>query len=468
MNSITNTMSVTERRAALSLAMIYSLRMLGLFMILPVFSLYAENLADATPVLIGLVLGIYGFTQALLQIPFGMLSDRVGRKPVIIGGLVIFALGSVVAAAADTIWMVLLGRAIQGAGAIAAAVMALAADLTREEQRTKMMASIGMSIGFAFMLAMVLGPILEQWVGVPGIFLLTAVLAVLGIGVVVFIVPTPAQSRMHRDAQTVPSQIQSVLRNTNLVRLDFGIFSLHFILMASFLVLPLILSKEVKFPVAEHWTLYLPVLVLSVLAMVPLIILAEKYHQMKRVFIAAVLTIAVTQLAFYWVSVSFWLMAGVLWVFFIAFNLLEATLPSLISKIAPPDSKGTAMGVYSTSQFLGTFLGGILGGVVYNEFGLQAVFILNGLVASVWFSIALGMKNPRYLSNYVLNVGVTDQHTAQHLSVQLTLIRGVAEVVILAEEGIAYLKVDQKALDKEALLAYSKNEWKGDGIAVCK
>jgi len=457
-NSITNTMSAAERRAALSLAMIYALRMLGLFMILPVFSLYAEHLTGATPILVGLVLGIYGLTQAALQIPFGLLSDRFGRKPVIIVGLLIFALGSVVAASADSIWGVLLGRAIQGAGAIAAVVMALAADLSREEQRTKMMASIGMSIGFAFMLAMVLGPILNQWVGVPGIFVLTSVLAIFGIGVVVFVVPTPQCSRRHRDAQTIPSQLQSVLNNANLVRLDIGIFCLHFILMASFLVLPLILKHEIHFPASEHWKLYLSVLLLSMLAMVPFVILAEKYHQIKKVFIAAVLTIILAQLSLYWVSVSFWFLAFALWVFFIAFNLLEATLPSLISKMAPPDSKGTAMGVYSTSQFLGTFLGGILGGVVHHKFGLQAVFVLNGVVASVWFVVAFGMKNPRYLSNYLLNVGVTDEQTAQHLSVQLTQIRGVAEVVILPEDGIAYLKVDQKALDKEALLVYSKNQ----------
>jgi MFS family permease len=269
-------MNRQERRAAVSLAGVYALRMLGLFMILPVFALYAEHLEGVTPALTGLAIGAYGITQALLQIPAGLLSDRIGRKPVIIGGLLLFALGSVVAAAADAIHMVILGRALQGAGAIAAAVMALTADLTREEQRIKAMAMIGMSIGLSFAAAMVLGPVLNEWVGVPGIFWITALLALGGIGIVAFLVPRPTVTRRHREAEAVPAQFGRVLRNAELLRLDFGILVLHTLLTASFVVLPLLLRDVLDLASANHWKLYLPVLAASVLVMIPFIFLAGR------------------------------------------------------------------------------------------------------------------------------------------------------------------------------------------------
>ena len=256
-------MTRTEARSAASMAGIYALRMLGLFMILPVFALYADELEGATPALAGLAIGIYGMTQALLQIPYGLLSDRIGRKPVIIFGLLVFALGSAIAASADNIHLVIFGRALQGAGAIAAAVMALTADLIREEHRVKAMAIIGMSIGASFALAMVLGPVLNTWIGVPGIFWLTAVLALGGIAVVVLVVPNPVVTRVRRDAEAVPAQFASVLRDAQLFRLDIGIFALHLILTASFVVLPLALRDIAGLPANRHWEVYLPVLLLS-------------------------------------------------------------------------------------------------------------------------------------------------------------------------------------------------------------
>jgi len=292
-------MNPQESRAAFSLAGIYALRMLGLFLILPVFALYAERLDGVTPMLVGLAIGAYGLTQALLQIPFGMLSDRIGRKPVILGGLLIFAIGSVVAAMADSIWGVILGRALQGSGAIAAAVMALAADLSREQHRTKVMAAIGMSIGADFTLALILGPVLNSLIGVQWIFWLTAVLALGGIGITLFLVPTPETSRVHGDAEAVPAQFGRVLSNVNLLRLDLGIFVLHLIITSIFLAVPLVLRDMIGMESSSHWIIYLPVLLLSILFMVPFIVVAEKRNKMKPVFLGAVLALAIAQLGLY-------------------------------------------------------------------------------------------------------------------------------------------------------------------------
>jgi MFS family permease len=427
--------------------------MLGMFMILPVFALYAPKLEGATPALMGLAIGAYGMTQAILQIPFGLLSDRFGRKPVIAVGLLLFALGSVVAALSTSIYGVILGRAIQGAGAIAAAVMALAADLTREEQRTKAMAIIGMSIGFSFSLALVAGPILDHWIGLSGIFWLTAVLACLGIAVLYLVVPQPQVSRVHRDAEPVPAQFMGVLRDAQLLRLNYGILSLHLILTATFTVLPLILRDHLGMASAKHWHLYLPVMLLSVAAMVPFIILAERRRRMKQVFLGAIAVVALAEFGMAMWHVSFVSIALLLFVFYVGFNLLEATLPSLISKMAPSDSKGTAMGFYSSSQFLGAFIGGAAGGWLQGHFGIGGVLVFCGTVAVLWLLVAASMRSPRYLTTRMLRVGVVDAQQSRVLAQRFTQVRGVAEAVVIGEEGVAYLKVDNHALDEQALEA---------------
>jgi MFS family permease len=442
-------MTATERRATLALSGIFALRMLGLFLILPVFALYANHLQGHTPTLIGVAIGAYGLTQAFLQIPFGMLSDRIGRKRVITAGLLIFAAGSVVAALAHTMWGVILGRALQGAGAIAAAVMALAADLTREEQRTKAMAVIGMTIGLSFAVAIVTAPTLNHLIGVPGIFWLVAGLAILGVVVLHTRVPTPAHSTVHRDAEAVPGQLRGVLAHPGLLRLDFGIMSLHVILTANWVVLPVALRAQL--PAAHHWWVYLPVMALSVAAMIPFIILAERKRRMKQVFLGAVVALGLAELG---LSQGFHTLGGIgvaLFVFFTAFNLLEATLPSLISKVAPPAAKGTAMGVYSTSQFFGAFLGGSLGGWISGHFGVEGVFLLGASVAALWTVAAATMSNPRTLKSLLLHIGDVSEDEARRLAQRLSGVTGVAEAVVIAGDGTAYLKVDSHAVDEQAL-----------------
>ncbi len=444
-------MSTQERRAALSLGSIYAARMLGLFMILPVFTLFAADLEGYTPALAGIAIGMYGLTQALLQVPFGMLSDRIGRKPVITAGLIIFALGSVVAAMSDSIHGVIIGRGLQGAGAIAAAVMALAADLTREEHRTKAMAVIGMSIGLAFTVSLIAGPVIGSSLGLGGIFWATAALAFLSLAILHFAVPTPAVTRFHRDAEPAPDQFKEVLRDGQLLRLDAGILILHMVMTATFVALPLVIRDHGALPAGEHWKVYLGVLFASVLLMLPFIILAEKRRRIKQVFVGAILTLALAQLGMLNVQEGLFNLVLFMILYFGAFNILEASLPSLVSKVAPPQSKGTAMGVYSSSQFLGAFLGGAAGGWMLQHHGTGGVFALCVGAAVLWLVLALTMRSPRYLTSHMVHVGPVDDAQATHLAARFTKITGVAEAVVVAEDEVAYLKVDRHALDEQAL-----------------
>ncbi|HEX7970896.1 MAG TPA: MFS transporter [Thiobacillus sp.] len=441
-------MTRAEKRATSGLAAIFGLRMLGMFLILPVFALYAEHLPGGdNHTLVGLTLGMYGLTQALLMIPFGMASDRIGRKKVIIFGLVLFAIGSFVAASAHDIYWTIFGRAIQGAGAISAAITAMLADLTREEHRTKAMALIGSTIGLTFAASLVAGPALNHLVGVPGIFALTGVLALAAIWVVKVWVPDPLFSHFHADAEANPARLKDVLRNPQLLRLDFGIFALHAAQMAMFVVVPVALKNSGLAP-AQHWMVYLPVLLGSFVLMVPAIIYGEKRGKLKPVFVGAVALMLLAQLGLAFGIERFWGIVWALFFYFVAFNLLEASLPSLISKLAPVSAKGTAMGVYNTAQALGLFFGGAFGGWLAQHYGFHAVFLFCVVLMAAWLVASLSMTAPPAIKTRMFRVGVMPEDQAALLKTQLAGVAGVVEAVVLAEEGVATLKVSIKGWDE--------------------
>jgi MFS family permease len=434
-------LSSLEKRVAFSLASVFGLRMMGLFMIMPVFALYGQHLEGFSPLWVGIAIGAYGLTQAILQIPMGILSDKYGRKPIILGGLVLFAVGSVVAACSDHIYGVVLGRCIQGMGAIAAAVLALAADLTRDDQRTKVMAIIGMCIGFSFALSLLAGPLVAQHFGLEGLFWITAGLAILGMLIVQLLVPNPISQAPKGDTLAAPAKLKRMLFDPQLFRLDAGIFILHLVLTAVFVALPLNLV-DAGLVKEEHWMLYFPAFVGAFLLMVPMIVIGVKRNNTKTMFQLALVIMMAALLLMALFSHSLWLLSLAIVLFFTGFNYLEASLPSLIAKFCPVGEKGSAMGVYSTSQFLGAFCGGMLGGGAYQLVGASGVFFVAFILMLVWLLLSVGMEKPVLLKSVTLEAAIASRSEAQVMAQQLSQLEGVIEAMVVLEEKVAYLKVD--------------------------
>ncbi len=376
-------MSRIELRASFSLAAIFALRMFGLFLVFPIFALHAHTLPDGqNAALVGLAMGIFGLTQACLQIVFGMASDRYGRKPVIVTGLLLFAVGAGVAAASTTVWGLLIGRAIQGAGAISAAITALLADTTREQHRTKAMALIGGSIGLSFALSLVLAPMLYLQIGMSGIFVVIAILALLAIPLVIWLAPNAPK------VVTAPVSLLSVLRDRELMRLNWGVFVLHLSQVAMFMVVPSALIEMAEIPLTRHWEVYLPVVLLSFCLMLGMIVKAEKRGKMKAVFVAGIALLSLVQVGFATLPFSSLTLIVLLFAFFLGFHILEASLPSMVSRLAPASAKGAALGVYNTLQALGVGCGGALGGFLIQQWGARSVFILSAVLSLIWLIIA--------------------------------------------------------------------------------
>jgi MFS family permease len=361
--------------------------MLGLFLLLPVLALHARHLPDYTPELLGLAMGAYGLTQALLQIPFGRWSDRYGRKPVITAGLGLFALGSLIGMLAQGVLMLAVARAVQGAGAVSASVTALLADLTRQEVRTRAMAFIGISIGSSFVLALVLAPVLDARIGVPGIFGVMLALALVCIALLHLAVPAEPPRSGGSEGRDLTAMLE-ILRREPLRPLYMGVFALHFIMTATFISVPQALEQPLGIPSAEHWKVYLGVFVVSIAGTLPLVLRTERGGNGSSLFVLAIALLAVAQAILGLDHVHLWVVLAALTLFFAVFNYLEARLPALLTLAAPAADRGAALGVFATAQFLGAFGGGVVGGVLLGQFGIGGVFWGCAAMAAIWAVLA--------------------------------------------------------------------------------
>jgi predicted MFS family arabinose efflux permease len=442
-----NKYSAVEKRVVFSIASLYGFRMLGLFMVLPVMSLYFEGYHQYSAFMLGLALGVYGLTQAVFQIPLGLLSDKIGRRPVILAGLLLFIIGSVIAALADSALGVVLGRALQGMGAIASTLMALVTDLTAEQNRTKAMASIGGSIGISFAIAMVLGPVVAANFGLAGIFWLTALLGFVGAIIIINTIPKTFSMHKNRETQTDLQQLRSLLREPSLVRLNLGIFFLHLTLMAAFVVIPTVLVQQLEINLDQLWWVYLCLLGGGFIAMLPAMIFAEKRNAQKKIFVLAVALMTLATFVLGTVQGAL-ITLTMLFVYFAAFNLLEASLPSWLSKVCPVGNRGTAMGIYSTCQFLGTFAGGVLGGYALANVGIDGLFWLLAVILLFWCFLASTMVSPKPLQTLILPVGETK---ANEFVKSISNIVGVEDILLIEGEDLAYVKVNKTLIDMESI-----------------
>ena len=440
-------MNSVEKRAILGVGGIFALRMIGLFMIVPVFSVYGSNYTHATPFLIGLAVGIYGLGQAIFQIPMSLAADKFPRKPIIFLGLVLFAIGGMIAANATDIYEVIIGRALAGSGAVSAVLMALLADVTREEMRTKAMATMGLTIATSIMLAFAFGPLLVGSLGISGLFWLTSGFAVLAM-LLLLAVPTPMRVLKHNlDNKTIGQQLATVLKIGDLNRLHMAIFALHLTMTAIFVILPHQLSEVMGLSVRQQGLVYLPLLFIGFAIAIPFIIIAEKKRKMRQVFLAAIalMTAALALLAL-GSQVGVGIILGLL-LYFMGFNLLEATIPSWISKRAPVANKATAMGLNSSSQFFGAFVGGAMGGLLLNQPNLLACGIL-AIIMGAALLIILPIAQPPYLSS--TTVTIPKNINIQEWSRQMLAVDGVDELVVMAKEQVAYLKLDKTQLTDDS------------------
>ena len=431
-------MTSFEKRAVFSLSTIMSLRMIGLFMALPILSSYAStHFANSSAFLIGILVGIYGLPQALLQIPFGILSDKFGRKPLIFIGLLIFIAGSLVCFLAPSIYWMILGRALQGAGAIGSTILAMIADLTREEQRSKSMAIVGISIGFSFTIAMFLGPLIVDLSSINNLLLLTMGFRLLALRVLL-ITPTPQKSFRHLDTEPGLKSFFKLLRMPELTKLNLGIFILHAVFTASFVIIPIQLKQLV---VVNQWCIYLPTLIIASILSLICIGLAERKQQLKFYYLGGIIMLVIAQ-SFLWMGskqISLYVIG--LGLFFFGFSLLEAFLPSLISQAAPITRKGTALGIYSCSQFLGIFVGGLFGGWLFGQFGFAGAYLFCLSLILAWLVVAYFMQPPSYLTTLLLRISVQHQINWESIAMQLRALPGVIELQFIPEDSLAYIKL---------------------------
>ncbi len=447
-------------QTVIAVGLIMAFRMLGLFMLLPIFSVAALSLSGHTPFLIGAAVGIYGLAQACLQIPFGALSDKIGRKPVIVFGLALFALGSIIAGMSHSIYGVIIGRGIQGMGAIGSTSLALVADMTRDENRTKAMATIGMIFGLSFGVAIILGPLLNSHFGLQGIFYFTAILAVFAL-FLVYTIPTPP--KLSKNTNLPKQNFAAIFKRPDLMRLNFSIFTKHAIMSILFIALPPLLNLYVN-PQGYHQALfYCVVLTFSFFAMIPFVINAEKNRRIKGTLLGAVIVLISSQLMLYTLSNNAIDIGIILFLFFTAFTLMESILPSLVSKLAPLSIKGAAMGVYSTSQFIGIAFGGAIGGIIWKYTSLNFLFLFNAALATIWLVYLLSLKKVTYTSTFIFKCQQTATNDNSYDKV-INAIEGVKDYAIAAHEQLLYIKADKKIIDENKL----RNALEKANLLVCE
>ncbi|AKZ65823.1 MFS transporter [Candidatus Palibaumannia cicadellinicola] len=437
-------MNITELRAICGLGTIFTLRMLGIFMVLPVLTTYGIRLQGANVSLIGVAIGIYGFVQLFCQIPFGLLTDRLGCKPLIISGLLIFTIGSIIAALTNSIWGIIIGRALQGAGTITAAVMAMLSDLTREQHRTTAMAVIGVSVSIAFAIAIVLGPIITNIIGLSGLFFLIAVLTIVSILITLFIVPTSHHHKINRNVSIVSESIKNVITNKQLIKLNFGIFCLHTILMLSFITLPHMMTSASLLPV-DQWKVYLVAILFSLATVVPCTIYAEMKQCIKTVFLCGITILLCSEIILLSAGTNKCIVFIGIQLFFVAFNIMEAIIPYFISKEAPAGLKGTAMGIYSTSQFSGVAFGGIIGGWLFQLRGAELIFLVGVSITLIWLLISTTINEPPYVISLRIDMPSKMSTSKKQQLVQILIAElYVIDVLLIPEENSAYIKVNKK------------------------
>jgi len=442
-------MNRQELKAVLAIALLYIIRMMGLFMVLPVLPILGPEYEGGTPLAIGLALGIYGLSQAILQIPLGLLSDKFGRKPVIYSGLVLFILGSLVAAFADSIEIVIVGRLLQGCGAISSSLLALVADVTRTENRTKAMAIIGISIGSSFGISLVIGPLISNQFGLSGIFAATAVAGVIGIIVLARLVPTPSVVSRQVSSKLKLAKIRAVLSDNNLAKTTLGVFMLHYLLMSGFLIFPQVLAIA-GFVEQEHYEVYFWLLLVTFVLMGPFMWLAEKPGFGKHLMLAMIGIFAASQVLLVNAGSMVPVIVGMA-LFFMAFNLMEVILPAFVSRIVPAGERGTAMGVYSSCQFFGAFMGGLVGGWLLQVWDMTTLVYVNAACCMLWFVFSLRLNGFENFATVTYFVNAADTRPANEMTEALLSLSGVIEVALVEEERVAYLKVDSAQWNQESL-----------------
>ncbi|PPI87710.1 MFS transporter [Candidatus Pantoea edessiphila] len=442
-------LNITEIRASVGLGMVFSLRMLGMFMVLPVLTTYGMSLHHANKTLIGIAIGIYGFTQALFQIPFGLISDRIGRKQLIFFGLSLLILGSLISANSYSIWGIIFGRALQGSGAISAVVMALLSDLTREQNLSKVTAYIGINFGITFAIALIISPIVTREFGLHALFWIITLFTIICIIIVMFFVPQETNHKFNREIGIMSNSLLKILTNDKLIKLNISIFLLHTLLMCILIVLPNQL-QYLGFPVSRHWEIYLITMIISFSLVMPIIIYAERNKCIRHIFLFGITIILLSEIALRNSINSFWILIIGLQFFLFAFSLMEAIIPSLVSKESPLGYKGTAMGFYSTSQFFGVAFGSSIGSWILTRFNIEGVFLFCILIAIFWLLISLNIQEPQYITS--MNITLSNKILAiSNLEEKIKKQPGISEVLIITAEKSLYIKIDNKITNRNKI-----------------